>query len=194
MKIIAHRINTISLLKTVPEHYGIEIDVRTDGKKIILNHEPFSPGPELNSFLAMCKNRFIIFNIKEAGIEDEVIKLANVSRLEDFFLLDVEFPFLYRSSRTDKFRKIAARFSEAEPIEFVLEQYKYIDWVWIDTITKLPLTKEVYEKLAGLRLCLVSPDRWNRTSEIKEYKQYLIRTKININAVMVSLEHAKEWE
>ena len=44
MEIIAHRINKLSQLKALPKKYGSEIDLRSFGSKIILNHDPYKTG------------------------------------------------------------------------------------------------------------------------------------------------------
>src|SRR3989344_5926995 len=158
---IAHRINTIKDLKKIPKERGVEIDVRhnTKNDKIYLNHDP-GKGEDLEKYLKNFKHAFIIFNIKEAGIEQRCINLAkkyNVPKSK-YFLLDVEFPYLYRASRKEGVKEIAVRFSETEPIEMTLKQRGLVNWVWIDTNTKLPLDKKVVKKLKGFRTCLVSPD------------------------------------
>ena len=38
---IAHRINKIDELKTIPSQYGVEIDLRPQNDKIILEHDAF---------------------------------------------------------------------------------------------------------------------------------------------------------
>ena len=50
-KIFAHRINTISQLNSVPNHFGIEIDLRYEGNRIILHHDPFNKGVDFIDFL-----------------------------------------------------------------------------------------------------------------------------------------------
>jgi hypothetical protein len=40
MIIICHRINTIEELKKIPKEYGVEIDVRGYGDKMVLTHDP----------------------------------------------------------------------------------------------------------------------------------------------------------
>ena len=44
MEIIIHRVNKLEELIKLPKEYGTEIDLRTKGSKIILNHEPFKDG------------------------------------------------------------------------------------------------------------------------------------------------------
>ena len=74
MEIIIHRINSIKKLKMIPNNFGVEIDLRVHRSKIILNHEPFKSGDTLDNFLKHYNHGTLILNIKELGIEDEVIK------------------------------------------------------------------------------------------------------------------------
>ena len=39
MEIIVHRINEIEKLSKLRNSYGVEIDIRSNGSKLILNHE-----------------------------------------------------------------------------------------------------------------------------------------------------------
>ncbi len=199
MLIIRHRVNTIEELNKTPKEYGVEVDVRGYGKKLLLNHEQINEPEkcdELEDYLKNFNHAFIIFNIKEAGIEQQVIDLAEKYKINSYFLLDVEFPFLYRATRNKRFRKIASRFSEAEPIEMSLAQKDYLDWVWVDTNTKLPLNKQSCQQLkkAGFKLCLVCPERWGRPQDIDKYIDYMKQNKIFPDAVMTSLDYAKKWE
>jgi len=196
MNIIIHRVNRTEDLKMLPPQYGVEIDIRAEGDRLVLNHEPHQTGDDLESYLRECKGRFVIFNIKEAGIEDEVVRLAEKYGVADYFLLDVEFPYIYRATRKDRFRKIAIRYSEAEPIEMALAQKGLLDWVWIDTNTQLPLDRMSYSQLkdAGFKLCLVCPERWGRPEDIPTYREQMKADGIELDAVMTAQELVKKWE
>ena len=195
MKIILHRVNTIEGVRGLDPKYGVEIDIRAKGDRLILNHEPHQDGDDFEEYLKVCGDRFVVFNIKEAGIEDEVVSLAAKYGVKDFFLLDVEFPYIYRATRKDGFKKIAVRFSEAEPIEMSLAQEGLLDWVWVDTNTQLPLDKEVYDRLkkAGFKLCLVCPERWGRPEDISNYKNKMSEAGFEIDAVMTAKKYVDEW-
>lgn len=196
MTIIAHRINTIEELRELPSEYGVEIDVRAYNGQLILSHDPYRDGERLEAFLAAVENRFVVFNIKESGIEDDVVDLATRYDVTDYFLLDVEFPYIYAASRQSSFRKIAIRFSEAEPLAAAMENADFVDWVWVDTNTQLPLNRDNYRKLseAGYRICLVSPGRWGRPEDIDPYISKLKNEGIKIDAVMTSTDNAKRWK
>lgn len=196
--IIEHRVNKIADLLNTPKNHGVEIDIRGFGKKLLLNHDPIDfpeNYDELENYLKEFNHAFIIFNIKETGIEQQVIELAQKYNISNYFLLDVEFPYLYKATRKLGIRKIAVRYSEAEPIEAALAQKGFVDWVWIDTNTKLPLDKGSYDKLkeAGFRLCLVCPERWGRPQDIKIYKNFLIQNNIKIDAIMTEKHYVSEW-
>ena len=199
MLIIRHRANTIEELKQTPKEFGVEIDVRAYSKKLLLNHDPiYNPEKytELEEYLKNFQHAFIIFNIKEAGIENKVIALAVKYNIPDYFLLDVEFPFIYQATRKYGFKKIAVRFSEAEPVEMALAQKGLVEWVWIDTNTKFPLSPEIYQELkqAGFKLCLVCPERWGRPEHIDDYIKYMKQNNIVLDAVMTGMPHTEKWK
>ena len=75
MEIIIHRINKVKELKKIDIKFGTEIDIRTKNSKLILNHEPYSTGDTLINYLDEYKHGTLILNIKESGIEDDVIKI-----------------------------------------------------------------------------------------------------------------------
>ena len=72
--IYIHRINTVEQIKSIPINYGIEIDLRCEGKDIILNHDPFQQGPELEFFLEHYSHKGLILNCKTEGMEAKIIK------------------------------------------------------------------------------------------------------------------------
>lgn len=201
MQIIIHRVNTIELLKKIPETYGVEVDIRGYGSKLFLHHDPIKDPAvhdELEAYLNNFRHAFIIFNMKEAGYEDRIIALARERGIENYFFLDVEFPFLYRATRRDSFRKIAVRYSEAEPIEAVEAQIingkTLLDWVWVDTNTQLPLNHDIVERLKPFKTCLVCPERWGRPEDIVPYIAKIKLLNFTLDAVMTSEAYASEWE
>ena len=193
MKIIIHRVNKIKELNEIPTKYGVEIDIRLFNKKLILNHEPDTSGDELDKYLKNFKHLILIANIKEAGIESKVIKLIKKFKIKKYFLLDVEFPFIYKALSYGE-KNISIRFSEKEAIETVKNFVKKVNYVWIDTFTKFPINKKNLRILNKFHKCLVSPDRWNRPKDIKKYKKIIFDKKIKIDYVMSSKKYVKDWE
>ena len=192
MQIVAHRINTVERLRRLPTNWGVELDLRADGSELILNHDPFKGGERFVDYLAEYRHGLMVLNIKEAGIEDEVLRLVRARGLTDCFLLDVEFPYLYRAARKGE-RAIAVRYSEDECIETVLKYKGRVDWVWIDTISRLPLDAQVVEQLRGFKTCLVCPERWGRPQDIPAYRKQLAELGMQIDAVMTAEAHVGAW-
>ncbi len=193
MEIVLHRINLINDLKSVPVKYGCEIDIRSQGSKLILNHEPYISGDNLVDYLDNYKHGLLVLNIKEAGIENDVLRLVRERNISSYFLLDVEFPYLYRSSRLGE-RAIAVRFSEDEPIELVYNYNKLIDWVWIDTNSELPINAQNIQILSSMKTCIVCPERWGRPHDITPYRKLMKSLSFEPNAVMTNLKYIKLWE
>jgi hypothetical protein len=192
-QIVIHRVNTVSRLGDVPPRFGAEIDVRADGSRLYLSHDPFVPGESLIDFLDAYHHGLLVLNIKEAGIEAEVLRLVREHGIREYFLLDVEFPYLYRASRQGE-RHIAVRYSEDEPIELAERYSGRVDWVWIDTNTRLPLDPGVIDRLRGLQTCLVCPERWGRPQDIATYRRAMADIGFTPDAVMTALACVPEWE
>ncbi|HEY0908006.1 MAG TPA: hypothetical protein VGE35_01515 [Candidatus Paceibacterota bacterium] len=193
MLIIAHRINRISQLAEVPHRYGVEVDVRAYMDDLVLNHEPFETGDSLDEYIKNFSHAFIIFNIKEAGIEKRVIETAKRHGIENYFLLDVEAYWIHHATERG-FKKIAVRYSENEPLQSALVYKGRAEWLWIDIPTKLPLSEEIVSQIREFRTCLVCPERWNRPHEIQGYIDEIKSLDFKLDAVMTSLKHAEQWE
>ena len=192
MEFIIHRVNTIEELKQIPKEYGCEIDIRTDGSRLILNHDPFTSGDLLSDYLDEYDNGTLVLNIKESGIEDVVLEEVKKRGVKSYFLLDVEFPYLFSATRKRE-RNIAVRFSEKEPIENVSIFKDKIDWVWIDTITQLPINKSNHNILKSFKTCLVCPSRWNREKDIIKTKNHLNEINFNLDFVMTEEKYINLW-
>ena len=91
---IAHRINEISQLKGIPPEMGVEIDIRSNGKKLILQHDPFIEGVNFRDWLGHFQHQLIILNIKEEGLEEKILDCLAEFNIQNFFFLDQSFPFL----------------------------------------------------------------------------------------------------
>ncbi|WP_395138810.1 hypothetical protein [Armatimonas sp.] len=195
MEIVVHRINSLAGLCRVPVHFGVEIDLRARGSELYLHHDAFHDrdADAFVDYLDAYQHGLLVLNIKEAGIESEVLRLVRERGIERYFLLDVEFPYLYRASRQGE-RNIAVRYSEDESIETALAYKERVDWVWIDTNTRLPLDETMKSQLAGLKTCLVCPERWGRPQDIAGYKNQLAALDFSLDAVMTSLACAPLWQ
>lgn len=155
---IAHRINTIEQLKNTAPEYGVELDLRPDGDRIIIHHDAFTDGEDFEEWLKYYRHSMLILNTKAEGMEDRILALMDKHGIKDYFFLDLSLPFLIRYMKRGV-RKMAVRFSEYEPLEFVLGFAGTVDWVWVDCFTDLPLNADNYKLLKQhFKLCLVSPE------------------------------------
>lgn len=204
MLVVRHRVNKIADLKQVDPKYGVEIDIRHDNRTggLYLNHDP-GLGDDFEEYMkifASQGNTFVIFNTKEAGLEKRIIETAKRLGIEDYFLLDVEFPFIYSASFGAGVPgldgRMAIRYSEAEPIEQALMLKGKFKWVWVDTNTRLPLDPKSYQRLkdAGFKLALVCPERWGRPEDIPKFIVQMKRDGIKIDAVMTAAPYVTQWE
>lgn len=191
---IAHRINTRAELAAVPHEYGIEIDIRDSGPRLILQHDPFKDGEDLEDLLKEYRHRLIIFNVKSERIEPRIQELIAKYGIQHYFFLDSSFPMIYSLSAAGE-KNIAIRFSEFEGLDTVLAMKGHINWVWVDCFSKLPITTEIYEilKRAGFKLCLVSPELQKRPEDLLRYRDYLIQNDIIFDAICTKLHNIIHW-
>ena len=195
MEYIAHRINTIQELKKIPKEYGVELDLRDFGDRLVLQHEPFMDGEEFSEYLKYYEHGTMILNIKSERIECKVLELMQKHNIKDYFFLDSSFPMIYSLSKSGE-KNIALRFSEFEGIDTILNMKGKIDWIWVDCFSKLPIDNENYNLLKqhGFKFCLVSPELQGQDEKIEEYKKYLNDKNIIFDAVCTKIYNAKRWE
>ena len=175
-----------------PNIYGTEIDIRCKGSHLILNHEPYKSGDKLENYLESYKHKTLVLNIKEAGIETDVLKLVRKSSIKSYFLLDVEMPYMYSATKIGE-KNIAVRYSEYENIAFTKYFKNKLKWVWIDTTTMLPIDNKNKEILSKFKSCLVCPERWGRKKDIKIYKNKMNKINFKPTAIMTSKDCLKYW-
>ncbi len=153
-----HRINTISELQAVPTELGIEFDLRSDGDRVIVTHDPFTDGPTIEEFFPLIGQRPCIFNVKCEGIEERVMKLAAKHSIEEYFFLDLSIPAAVKLWKAGE-RRIAVRYSEFEPLSGVMAWEGRASWVWVDCFTDYPGTNADWIELgSAFDICLVSPE------------------------------------
>ena len=169
---ILHRANGIEQLQLVSIEYGVELDLRPDGDRIVIHHEPFMGGTDFEDWLKYYNHSFIILNTKAEGMEERLISLMEQHKIDNYFFLDLSLPYLIKYMNKG-IRKIAVRFSEYEPIEFVMKFAGKTEWVWVDCFNHLPLNRENYQLLkANFKICLVSPElQGYNVSRIEEFKE-----------------------
>ena len=183
---IQHRRNSIELLLSTPTEYGIEVDIRSNNGQLIIQHDPFLKGVELDLWLQYYAHKFLILNVKEEGLEESIIKLLRKYTIIEYFFLDQSFPFLIKWAKLGESR-CAVRVSEFESIKTALALAEKIDWVWIDCFNDFPLSGEDSQLLkeAGFKLCLVSPELQGRipATEIPIFAKLLQERSIKPHAI-----------
>ena len=193
---ISHRINTINELKHVNGEYGIELDIRDspDGK-IRVVHDAFKDGENLNDYLKHCNHKFIIFNIKSERIESQILELIKKYNIFNYFFLDSSVPVIYKLI-TENNSNIAVRFSEYEPLEYVLMFSNKVQWVWVDCFTKFILTKENYKILKNnnFKICIVSPELQGQPEKIEQYKKIILDNSIFPDAICCKQHYIDIWK
>ena len=91
-------------------------------------------------------------------------------------------------------KNVAIRFSEYESIETVKFFEKKFKWIFIDTITRLPVNKKNLSIISKFKSCLVCPERWGRKNDISKYKIFFKKLSYNPSAIMTSSKCIKLWE
>lgn len=194
MEFIAHRINTIDELKQIPTEYGVELDLRDFGDRLILQHDPFKDGEDFEEYLRHYKHGTMILNIKSERIEHKVLELIKKYGIKKYFFLDSSFPMIYLLSKNRE-KNIALRFSEFEGIDTILAMTGKVKWVWVDCFTKLNFTADYYKllKKSGFKFCLVSPELQGRFEKIDDYKLYLKSNSILFDAICTKITNIGLW-
>lgn len=194
MQYIAHRVNTVELLQKIPEEYGVELDLRDSGSRLILAHDPFCGGEDFEEYCRHYRHGTMICNIKSERIEEKVQAVLAARHIDDYFFLDSSFPMIFRLTRFGE-RRFAVRFSEFEGIDTVLALKHQVDWVWVDCFTHLPIDAAGCQAMrqAGFKLCLVSPDLQGRPEDIEVYRRRLAEENMVFDAVCAKYQNIPFW-
>ena len=192
---IQHRVNSLKKLKNIDHNYGVEVDVRSINKKLILNHEPFQKALPLDTFLKKFNHKFLILNVKEEGIENLILNCVKKNRIKNYFLLDVTIPKIFQFIKNKKKNNLCLRISKFEKLNQLNFFNKKIEWIWVDTFdNKIPLNVNDLEGYSKkFKLCLVSPELV-KTNNINVTKFIKInKYKLNFFSAVCS-KNIKTWE
>ena len=194
MIIIEHRVNSIKHLKLTNKDYGVEIDVRSNGSELILDHDPYIDGVFLSDWIKHFDHNFIIFNIKEEGLEEKILYYIKKFNISNYFILDQSFPYLIKFINKG-YDFGCLRLSEYENlynIDFFIDK---INWIWVDYFNIFPLDKKtyIYLKENNFKICLVSPELQGYKIEKIYLLIDLLKTN-NIKPDAVCTKHTKIWK
>ena len=184
MIIIKHRVNTSKELKKINKDFGVEIDLRSNNKKIYLHHDPFKKGELFSKWIKNFNHKLIVLNVKEEGLEDEILKILRRNKISKFFFHDQTFSSMLKNMNKTK---VSLRYSEFEELKKIDKLFSSIKWLWVDNFSEIKINKKFYLFLKNKRvkICLVSPEllNKNRSKEIKSIISNFKRNKLEIDAV-----------
>jgi len=185
MILIRHRINSINELLNIPDDHGVEIDLRSLGQELILEHDPFRGGTKFSEWLKHYNHKYLIVNLKEDGLETKALDILNNFGIRNFFFLDQSFPSLYKLSRIAP-EYCSARVSDFEPISPALSLKP--GWLWFDSHSgDWEYLRDVFLAIENqsIKTCLVSPElqRINSDIELVNLKNIIREMSINFDAV-----------
>jgi len=181
---IIHKVNSIESLKKIPKNYGVELDIRNSTSGLILSHELSNEGTLFEEYLEDYNNELLVANIKESGTEDEAIRLIKNKNIDNFFLLDVEFPYIYQNFELNK-KYLSTRFSKYESIDSVKNLINKVEWLWVDTYSDFDIDNNCAEVMSNFKICLVSPSRWGLQDMVDSYLDKFKNFTIKIDAIMI---------
>ena len=196
MEYIAHRVNTIAELKNLSKEYGVELDLRDslDGK-IYIQHNPFIPGEDFESYLKEYHHGTMILNVKSERIEPKILDLISEYDVKDYFFLDSSFPMIYLLSQEGE-NNTAIRVSEYEGMDTARNMSGKSKWIWIDCFTKIPIGEAECKELKQLKynLCLVSPELQGRPEDIEKYAGEIKSKKMHFDAICTKSYNIEKWK
>jgi len=210
---ICHRINNIDELKSIPDIFGTEVDIRDKqttnatniSESLILSHDPYTNGNNFQEYFNYyinnhCKNDInngntLILNIKSERTELECIKIMNEKNFTNYFFLDSNLPMIYLLNKKYNNTNIACRYSEFEPIENYESIKDMISWIWIDCFTIFPLNTLCYNKFKAnnKKICIVSPELQTKIDKIDEYRDYITQNGLIPDAICCKLNNIIRW-
>tara|TARA_B110000014_G_scaffold264006_1_gene262852 strand:- start:1575 stop:2165 length:591 start_codon:yes stop_codon:yes gene_type:complete len=164
---ILHQVNKKKELLNTQKTYGVEVDIRSYGERLIIHHDPFTDGEDFLDWITAYNHEALILNVKEEGLEERLISILREKKIENYFFLDQSFPFLMKTINSGESR-VAIRVSEFESIETAMNLRGKVDWLWIDCFTKFPIKKvesDVLRNECGFKLCFVSPELQGRANK-----------------------------
>lgn len=164
--IVAHRRNLPAELSQIPRDRGIEMDIRSYGDRLVVTHEPFDPGVDLEEWLDAYAHAFLVANVKEEGLEQRVEAVLAARGIEQWTYLDQSFPFMVRTLRRGESRCMV-RISEYESVDTALALQPRAQWVWLDSFTGALPPRGDLARLAGTgyRVMVVSSELQARDPE-----------------------------
>ena len=197
VKYIAHRQNKLTALDRLKNSFfGLELDIRSSSKNIVLDHDPFKKGLDFFKNLNLLKKFFLLIDVKSSGIS---IKICNILKRKNikFLLLNLSHPELIEMINRGFAKNIFLRFSLYEKLDLSKKKLNQIKWVWVDFFESYKISSKEYSYLKKYKkkICLTSPDLVGlKEDSIRKYIKYLNNNKIKVDMVCVKQKNVKVWK
>lgn len=197
MKIYSHRRNSKEELISTPTQFGVEIDIRSAGNDLILQHDPFSGGTLFTDWLDHYSHSGLILNLKEDGLESQLLTILKHREIEDFFFLDQSYPSMIKSLKNNLANKVAARSSEYESLDSIKSLPQHPSYIWCDSFdgnwSHLIPTMS-YSREIGSVCVIVSPELQSRQN-MEEILDLKVMLSVDYsNDVAVCTKSPWQWE
>ena len=195
---IAHRQNNLKDSSSLRKlnFDGVEIDLRSSDKKIIINHDPFKKSFDFFKKIKNFKKFFLIIDIKTSGISFKVYKHL-VKKKFKFLMLNLIQPEFFEMVNKGLSKNLFLRYSYYEKLNFSQKKINRINWIWVDFFENYYLSKKdfIYFKKFKKKICLTSPDLVGKPDgEIKRYIEYLNKNSIKVDMVCVKQKNLGIWK
>ena len=101
-------------------------------------------------------------------------------------------PYMIKSLMKNE-KNLAVRFSEYEPIENVSIYKNQFNWIWVDSITNVPIDDENFQTINQFNVCVVCPSLWKRSEDIKKERSKLSKYNFNMFKVITKYKYIDAW-
>ena len=197
VKYIAHRQNKLVALNRLKNSFfGVELDLRSSSKNIVIHHDPFKKGLDFFKNYNLLKNFFLLVDVKSSGICFKICNFLKKKNVE-FLLLNLNYPELIEMINRGFAKNLFLRISLFEKLDLSKKKINQIKWVWVDFFEshKISLKEYSYLKKNKKKICLTSPDLVGlKEGSIRKYIKYLNKNKIKIDMVCVKQKNVKVWK
>lgn len=197
VKYIAHRQNKLTALERLKtSFFGLELDIRSSSKNIVINHDPFKKGLDFFKNYNLLKKFFLLIDVKSSGIS---VKTCNFLKRKNikFLLLNLGHPELIEMINRGFAKNLFLRFSFYEKLDLSKKKLNQVKWVWVDFFEGYKISSKEYSYLKKYKkkICLTSPDLMGlKENSIRKYIKYLNNNKIKVDMVCVKQKNIKVWK
>ncbi len=160
---------------------------------LILAHNPFENGDKFVKWLEHFHHQTIILNVKEDGLECEIVELLRDKGISDYFFLDQPFPTVRKSALAGI--RTSIRLSEYENPPNLNDLP--VNWLWLDCYSGnwdyLARHSEILQN-SELKTCVVSPELQGREIDSEPQRISEIFKNLEISLDAVCTKSPERWQ